>query len=190
MESLKAYLNAISPLQEHTWQAIQPHFSYSALPKGAYYIQEGQIAKEFALLQKGVVRAFHRNRDGSEYNKRFFTCPSMIGSYASLITGTPSLFTQQALTDCQILKADYATISSLYLIYPDLERLARKFAENYFVENEKKEVEIVVLNADERYLQFQKDYPGLEQQISQYHIASFLGITPTQLSRIRRKLLS
>ncbi|MOA17990.1 hypothetical protein D3C78_1382750 [compost metagenome] len=63
-------------------------------------------------------------------------------------------------------------------------------AENYFVDKEEKEIEIVLLDADKRYELFQQKFPDLEQLIPQYHIASYLGITPTQLSRIRRKLVS
>ncbi|MGE4347904.1 MAG: Crp/Fnr family transcriptional regulator, partial [Flavobacteriaceae bacterium] len=64
----------------------------------------------------------------------------------------------------------------------------RKLAEQFFVHKEQREVNIVMLDADKRYLIFQQEFPFLEQLIPQYHIASYLGITPTQLSRIRRKL--
>jgi len=67
--------------------------------------------------------------------------------------------------------------------------VARKLAEIFFVQKEQREIEIVLLDADRRYSLFQKQFPQLEQQIPQYHIASYLGVTPTQLSRIRRKRL-
>ena len=70
----------------------------------------------------------------------------------------------------------------------DLERLARKMAEYYFLEKERKELEIVMLNATERYQLFQAEFPKIEQYIPQYHVASYLGITPIQLSRIRHRL--
>jgi hypothetical protein len=76
---------------------------------------------------------------------------------------------------------------NLYNTFPALERFARKLAESYFVLKEKREIELVLLEAGERYLIFQKEFPGLENRIPQYHIASYLGITPTQLSRIRAK---
>lgn len=71
----------------------------------------------------------------------------------------------------------------------DIERLARKLAELFFVQKEQREIDIVLLDADKRYLLFQKEFPGLENMIPQYHIASYLGITPTQLSRIRKKIV-
>lgn len=92
---------------------------------------------------------------------------------------------QQALTNCTIWETDYANIKQLYDVCPDLERLGRITAEYYFVEKEMREVNLLMLEAKEYYKIFQQQYPTLEQQISQYHIASFLGITATQLSRIR-----
>ena len=71
----------------------------------------------------------------------------------------------------------------------ELERLRRKIAEQFFVWNEKKQLEMAFLEAKERYVIFKKEYPTLESIISQYHIASYLGISATQLSRIRQKLV-
>jgi len=84
--------------------------------------------------------------------------------------------------------ANFEEFSRLYLSCPDLERAARILAERFFVQKEQREIELVVLDADQRYRLFQQQFPQLENQITQYHIASYLGITPTQLSRIRRKL--
>jgi CRP-like cAMP-binding protein len=89
------------------------------------------------------------------------------------------------MTDCVIWTLKYDEITSRYDACPDLERLARKMAEYYFLQKEKKELEIVLLNATERYQIFQTEFPGIEQHIAQYHVASYLGITPIQLSRIR-----
>jgi hypothetical protein len=70
----------------------------------------------------------------------------------------------------------------------ELERLRRSIAERLFVGNEKKQLEMALMDATERYLIFKEQHPGLEDLIPQYHIASYLGISPTQLSRIRKNL--
>ena len=157
------------------------------LPKGSYFIEEDEIAKNIGFLSRGVIRAFYRNSEGTEYNKHFFVAESVVGGYSSLVTASPNKINQQALTDCTLWVADYAQISQCYDRYPDFERVGRRLAELFFVNKEQREIEIVLLQADERYRRFQKEYPLLEQLIPQYHIASYLGITPTQLSRIRRK---
>lgn len=188
MIDLKQYLYSISPLQEKTWLKIEPLFSEVILKKGNSFVEEGRVATQFALLKSGVIRAFYRGQGGKEYNKFFFTNPSIVGGYSSLITGLPNQFIQQALSDCELLVADYRAFSKLYDSCPDLERLGRRYAENYFVEKERKEVEIILYEAEKRYLMFREQYPQLEHQIPQYHIAAYLGITPTQLSRVRKKI--
>jgi CRP-like cAMP-binding protein len=187
LTTLKQFLYTLSPISELTWQRIKSLFIETKLKKGDYFIEEGQLATQFAFVQSGVIRGFYRDKQGTEYNKHFFVAPSIAGGYTSLITGKPNQISQQALTDCQLLQANYQTFTALYDICPDLERVGRRFAERYFVEKERKEIEIVLLDAESRYRLFQENYPGLEQHIPQYHIASFLGITPTQLSRIRKK---
>jgi CRP-like cAMP-binding protein len=187
MTELYNYLNAISPLQDKTWSRVKDIFSEKELRKGEYFAVEGEKSKQIGFLTSGIIRAFYRNNEGLEYNKHFFISNNIIGGYSSLVTSTPNKIIQQALTDCKLLVGNYAEITKLYDLYPDFERFGRRLAELYFVSKEQREIEIVLLNADERYLIFRRDYPQLEQLIPQYQIASYLGITPTQLSRIRRK---
>ncbi|UXP31019.1 Crp/Fnr family transcriptional regulator [Reichenbachiella agarivorans] len=187
MEDLYNFFNAISPIQEDTWKVVKNIFSEHSLKKGEYFIEGGKIAKKFGFLRQGVIRAFYRNHEGVEYNKHFFTKNNMVGGYSSLVTQLPNTINQQALTDCELLIGNYKKLTDLLDKHQDLERLLRKIAEGYFVNKEQREVEIVLLEANKRYAIFQKEYPQLEQLIPQYHIASYLGITPTQLSRIRKQ---
>lgn len=188
VSDIQTFFNSLSPVSNESWDQFSALFTPKILKKGDYFITSGQTAKEIGFLETGVVRAFYRNNEATEYNKHFFVNPCFIGGYSSLITGTPNQINQQALTECKILTAKYADIQSLYKTCPDIERAARILAELFFVQKEQREIEIVLLDADKRYEIFQKDFPQLEQQIPQYHIASYLGITPTQLSRIRKKL--
>jgi CRP-like cAMP-binding protein len=190
MNELKDYFNAISNLKESTWDKIAPFFKEEKLLKNEYFAKENKTARKIAFLKTGVVRAFFINQEGKDYNKQFFVGQSIIGAYTSLLTGSRNLIAQQALTDCEIYTCDYASLTKLFDEYPDLERFARKIAEHYFLEKEKKEIEIVLLDASQRYILFQKEFPTLEQLISQFHIASYLGVSATQLSRIRRQLVS
>ena len=190
MNELKEYFNSISTLSESTWDKISPFFKEDRLLKNEYFAEENKTAIQIAFLKTGVVRAFFINQEGKDYNKQFFVGQSIIGAYSSLLTGNVNLIAQQALTDCVIYTCDYVSLTKLYKECPDLERFARKIAEYYFLEKEKKEIEIVLLDASQRYILFKKEFPTLEQQIPQFHIASYLGISATQLSRIRRQFLS
>jgi len=187
MDNLKKYLDTFNPLSIETWNKVKILFSEKALAKEAHFIDDNQVAKQIAFLEKGIVRAYYRNNEGKEYNKHFSIAPSFIGGYASLITGRKNSINQQALTECKIWVADFDRLSALYEKCRDLEFVARKWAERQFVEKEQREIELVMLDADKRYAMLQEQFADLEQLIPQYHIASYLGITATQLSRIRKK---
>ncbi|PWJ43098.1 Crp/Fnr family transcriptional regulator [Sediminitomix flava] len=188
MENLKSYLSTISPISEETWTAVSQLFTFEQLNEKEFFIEENKYAEKIAFLEEGCVRAFFTNNEAKEYNKQFFVAPSLIGAYTSLLTKTPNLIPQQALTECKIWIADFNELEKMYELYHDLERLGRKIAEFYFLEKEKKELEMALQNATERYLKFRKQFPNLEQVIPQYHIASYLGISATQLSRLRKNL--
>lgn len=188
MENLIAFFNKISPLSEQVLRLMQEVFVYDELKKGDYFVKKGQYAKEIAFLETGIVRAYYINNEGKEYNKTFFSAPTIIGSYASLISKQKNAVAQQALTDCRIWKASFHKIEQLSAGNYEIERLRRTIAEGYFLSNEKKEIEMALLDADERYLILREEFPGIELQIPQYHIAAYLGISPTQLSRIRKTM--
>ncbi len=188
MSQLKDYINSISPIADKTFEEFSSIFRHRRLHKDEMFINTGDVAKKIGFLTEGIIRAFYRNDDGQEYNKHFFIPPCFIGGYASLITGQTNQINQQALTTCSILEANYSGLVQLYDKYPDLERFARMLAERFFVQKEQREIELVLLNANERYEILRSEFPELEQLVPQYHIASYLGITPTQLSRIRRAL--
>jgi CRP-like cAMP-binding protein len=186
--NLKEYLNSITEIKDETWKEIEGLFSEITIAKGDYFVRNGEVALKIGFLKSGVLRAFYTNRHGKEYNKHFFLQNSLVGAYSSLISGKENRIAQQALTDCTIIVADYKKLTELYNLYPDFERFSRKYAELSFVQKENRELEIVLLDADKRYSIFRKQFPNLDQIIPQYHIASYLGISPTQLSRIRKTL--
>ena len=186
-EAIK-YLNNISPLSQEAIHSLAELFKSTVLKEGDFFIEEGKYAKEIGFLESGVARAFFVNDEGKEYNKQFFVGPTLIGAYASLLTKQKNKIAQKALTECKIWKVSFGEIELLYEKFHDVERLGRKIAEYYFLQKEKKEIEMALLDAEKRYLIFRQEFPGLEMKIPQYHIASYLGISPTQLSRVRNSL--
>ena len=188
MEELVKYINKISPLSKEAIHSLTELFRPTDLKEKEFFIEEGKYAKELGFLESGIARAFYVSPDGKEYNKQFFVGPTLIGAYTSLLTKQKNQIAQQALTDCKIWRAPFNEIESLYEKFHDIERMGRKIAEYYFLEKEKKELEMALLDAEKRYLILRQDFPSLEMKIPQYHIASYLGISPTQLSRVRNKM--
>lgn len=187
MEELKSYLRKLIPFTDEEAEMFISLFSEIQLKKHDYFAEEGKYASKLAFLSMGIMRAFFRNNSGNEYNKTFFTPPNFVAAYSSVTTKQKNLINIQCLTDCHLLVADFDKVTLLYKDFPKIESLARILAEHKFAIKEKREIELVTLEAKERYDIFKNEHPGLENQISQYHIASYLGISPTQLSRIRTK---
>ena len=186
--SIYHFINHISPLSTDTWELLLAHAQVVALKKYDFFVKEGEVSREIGILTQGIVRSYYLKEDGKEYNKTLFAAPNIIGSYVSLITGQPNRLPQQALTDCQVTTIPLRIIEKLSEERIEVERLRRKIAELFFVLKENRELEMALLEADERYLIFREAFPGVEQLIPQYHIASYLGISATQLSRIRKKM--
>ena len=185
MVTLEERLNQIIAFDPESLDALVSCFEEAELPKGMAFAKKGEYSKHIAFVKSGVLRAFYSNEKGEVYNKTFFTESSLVGAYSSLVTGQKNLINIDALTQCSILVAPFEHITKLYTQFPTVERMARILAEQFFVSKEKREIELVTLEAKDRYAIFQKEHPGLEQRIPQYHIASYLGVSPTQLSRIR-----
>ena len=188
MSAINDFIESIHPISASAQMGIDAIFTQrSGMNKGDFFCRSGEPSTTIGFLEQGIIRAFYRNSEGQEYNKHFFVGPCFIGAYSAMITGTTNRINQEAMSECIVWEASYSALLALYDQHHDLERMARKLAESFFVQKEQREIDIVQLDADERYTIFQKQYPTLEQQIPLYHIASYLGISATQLSRIRAK---
>jgi CRP-like cAMP-binding protein len=184
--ALVGYLNAIYSLKPDTWAALEPLLQAVRVAKGAHLASAGRPATRLGLLEAGWVRAYYVSADGTEYSKYLFHGPALVGDYASLLTGEPVRTPQQTLSECIVHLADWQRVQRLFDRHRDLERLARRFAELLYLENERRELELVTLPAAERLRLLLERYPTIERDLPKYQIAAHLGITPTQLSRIRR----
>lgn len=184
---LSQFLCSVINFSDTELEAFISLFDEERMTKKHFFAKKGEYSRKIAFIETGILRAFYTNEKGEEYNKTFFTANQFVGAYSSLLTQKQNLIDIQCLTDCVMWVADFKSITRLYDDFPKIERLARILAEQFFVNKEKREIELVTLEAKERYQIFLEEHKGLENQIPQYYIASYLGITPTQLSRIRAK---
>lgn len=188
MKGFRTYIDNFVQLENDTFKELSEIFEETHLDKKEIFSKEGEYAKHIGFLEKGIIRSFIRTNDGKEYTKQFFVAPTFVGAYSSLLTNQPNRIIQEAQTKCNIWKADYSKIEMLYDKYHELERIGRKIAEFYYLEKEQSIIEFATLDATKRYLLLKNRFPNIESKIPQYHIASYLGITATQLSRIRKKM--
>lgn len=176
---------SIHPLEPAAWAAILPLVTRRTYAPREHLSPLGSVQTTVGLLESGRVRAYYTTADGKEYNKHFFTGPDFVGDYASLLTGRPVEVPQQALTPCAVWSIDRAALIALESQHPSLVQLQRRFAEGLYLLKERRELEMATMNATERYARLVDEHPGIEVDVPLYEIAAYLGITPTQLSRVR-----
>lgn len=153
-----------------------------------YFIREGEIPKKFAFAFSGLFRYVYINHKGHEFTKGIITENSFISSYSAMVSKSPSHFFIEALEDAEILKIPYE--KWLTLLETDIFwfKFLLGFIEKGFGIKEKRERDLLLLNAETRYLNFMSEFPGMDKRISQTIIASYLGIQPESLSRIRKNI--
>lgn len=183
LAALKTQLESYAPISEATWQRLQTLCTTRTLAKGETLYATGERPTSFAFVYRGLFRVYALDADGREYNKNFFDEGMFPGSMAALLTETPSQFASE------VLLIDFAAYRQLLFQSQDLMVFQIVYLEkNWLLAKDAREVEIIQENATQRYQRFLTDFADMSERIPQYHIASHLGITPTQLSRIRKKL--
>ena len=189
LSSLRLAMSDYAPLSDETWRSFIPLCTLSSLPKETSLYQAGRIPDSFAFVVKGLVRAFVINEQGNEYNKNFFAESQFPGSMTALLTKQPSRLAFETIEDSLLIEIDFNGFRQHLFNNSELMAFQIHYLEkNWLLHKDAREIELVQDEATQRYLQFTSDYSSLVNRLPLYHIASHLGITPTQLSRIRKKL--
>lgn len=186
-EKLFKTFNELSSITKEAWADFLPLFTPLELKRNEYLLREGARVSHCYVLTEGIVRVYY-NKEGNEYNKTFFTPGMFPTPLTALLSNTPSALSFQALTPCQLISFSYHKFKELSDKHRCLERIFLKILENVWIKKERHDIQMVTNDATTNYMLFREQFPHLENLIPQYHIASYLGITPIQLSRIRAKL--
>lgn len=156
--------------------------------KKEFLLQEGQICKKAFFINKGCMRLFY-NVEGVENTIQFFFDNSWYTDYTSFLTEQPCMENMQALEPCEIVQFTKVDLYKLYEKYPVFDRVGRVMAENAFLSLSRLNKMLTNEEPEQRYLNLLKDRPELMERIPQHYIASYLGIKPESLSRIRKRIL-
>lgn len=161
-------------------------FTPLTLEKDAHFLLAGDVPTRIGFLVSGLMRMYYVDLDGNEYTKSIIPAGDFITSHSALILREPSPLYIRAEQPSQILVLSYEDYEQLDA--PHWQIVRRKLVERLYIKKEKRERQLLLDDATTRYLTFLEEFPDLEDQIQQYHIASYLGITPVSLSRIRASL--
>jgi CRP-like cAMP-binding protein len=158
------------------------------LRKRQYLLQAGDISRNEYFVNSGCLRAYTVDDKGLEHVVQFAIEDWWINDMYSFLTQTPATYYIDVLEDAELVCFDRNAYDQLLEKVPKFERMFRIMLQKSFVAQQRRIIENMSLTAQERYLLFQQRYPQFEQRIPQHQIASFLGITPESLSRIRKQL--
>lgn len=182
------FLNSFLDISEETFSKLSDIAVYRKFETGKLIGKPGEVPTKIYMLISGVMRAYLGSETGKEYNKNFFMPFSFVGAFTGLIKRQPSTLIYEALTDCKVYEVDFETFMVLCKEDINISNLYNRVLEHVFIKYEERQLELISMDATQRYLKLIKKIPEIEHLISQYQIASYLSITPVQLSRIRKKL--
>jgi CRP/FNR family transcriptional regulator, anaerobic regulatory protein len=152
-------------------------------------LQEGQVCRYAYFINRGCFRYFY-NVNGRENTAQFFFENGWYTDYNSFLTGKPSTQNIEALEETEVLLLAAKDLQELYTTIPKFERFGRLMAENAFLGIRQRSEMLENQSAEERYLKLMKERPKVFERVPQHYIASYLGIKPPSLSRIRKRIFA
>jgi CRP-like cAMP-binding protein len=161
---------------------------YKLIRKRQYLVQAGDVCKFDSFVVKGCLRTYFVDERANEHVVQFAVENWWTGDLYSFLTQSPAAYNTDALEDAELLQIDQASLDTLYMRVPKFERFFRILSQRAFIAAEQRVIATISQTAEERYVHFLDRYPGLDQRVPQHLIASYLGITPEFLSRIRRQM--
>jgi CRP-like cAMP-binding protein len=168
-------------------KVIMPYFEFKKFKKRNILLDIGKVSDEVFYLIKGCIRLYCE-KDGEELSTYFFTESMFAGSYDSFLSRKPSKVAIETLEDCEVLVLSHKSQEKLYKVFPKMNEFVRKAIEQRFILLHDLFISYLLNSPEERYLMLLKNRPELLQRIPQHQIASYLGVTPVSLSRIRNRV--
>jgi CRP-like cAMP-binding protein len=180
-QKIRTYHN-ISENSELEWTKLLRSKTYN---KGDYFVREGQSPKDVAFVVKGLFYQSYTTDTGDIVIKNFFPEQRLAASVGAMLSNTKSVYNIVAIEKSTVLTYNFFDFKDLANKHIDIAAFYIKYMEvHWIIEKEPFEISLRHFDAKVRYGEFLKKYPQLVKRLKKHHIASYLGITPTQLSRI------
>lgn len=185
VELLIQTLNFIRPLSDALDKRFRDTLVEERLPKRYLLLEEGQIADKIYFINKGFARAFYYTRSGKECTSWFMGKGELMISVYSFYTQQPAAENIELLENSELLSMKWNQLQGIYADFPEYNFTGRIVTEKYYQLSEERTVLLRTLSAKERYEKLILTHPDILQKASQGQIASYLGISPETLSRVR-----
>lgn len=190
MNNLNDFINNFHVLPQESYANFCKLTKFVKFSNKDILAKYGEVPENLFILKSGVVRSYYTDEKGKEYIRSLFIPFSATGALGALILDKSSDISYDCLTDCELYAINFKDLKKLALRDKDIAYMYARALESVFLLLESRIYSLTVLDATMRYEKIKKAIPNIENLIPQYHIASFLNITPVQLSRIRKKIYS
>ncbi|WP_428663211.1 Crp/Fnr family transcriptional regulator [Runella sp.] len=188
MKALIRHFQEYIPLTEEEIKLLEPRVQTRRIKRRQMILQEGFVCRHYSFVVEGCFKMYGVDDKGFEHNIQFAAEGDWIADIGSFHTQKPSKLFIEALENAEIIQIEQPNLYFLYLNIPKLDRIFKVLIENKFVELQNRVLQTFSSTAEQRYLSFLEQYPNLANRLPNTQIASYLGITPEFLSKIRRDL--
>ncbi len=165
-------------------------FSPKKLRRRQYILQQDDICKNLIFVEKGILRSYSIDNKGNEHIIQFAPEGWWISDVYSFLTGEAAVYNIEAIEDSELLLISKSSLDELYERLPKFERYFRLLSQANMVATHRRLTSTLSASADEKYLRLLSAYPNIVARVPQHMIASYLGITPETLSRVRKRIVS
>lgn len=186
---LRQYVSQLAPLTSNELAFLEEQCVYREVPKKFALISEGEVAKEIYFINKGCIRLFYP-KEGEEVTAFIFLENLFATSLESLLQQAPSQQSLETLEDSELLVISHENLTEVYAYSTNFQMMGRRIAEQRFINAQRILSSHILDSPEERYEKLLTTQPEWFQRVPQHYIASFLGITPVSLSRIRKRISS
>jgi CRP-like cAMP-binding protein len=186
-EHVLPLLQRFTPIPKAEWKHAETLLRFRELAAGDALTEAGNVADRLAFVVRGLLRKLHVTARGKPIVRDFAGPGSIAGAYVSLLTGKPSYLRVEALEATALFVLEWKELDALYERHACWQTLGRKLAESFVIERETRAHELLTLSASERYASFCATHRDFVPRLRAYDIASYLGITPVALSRLRAR---
>ena len=187
-QRLSAYFSRYRKLSDHEKTVIEQHAVIKSLPKGASLLREGEAVRMNFFVLKGCVRQYYL-ADGQENTSNFFTEDDWIMPSVHHSRNGLSAYYLECLEETQLVVADNERGNAMLREFPEFQQIAQEVLEQEIMRQQHALAKYINESAEQRYLSMQESRPDLINRLPQYLIASYIGVKPESLSRIRRRIV-
>lgn len=180
--------NSKVPLTPEDEEIIKPFLSSKKLRKRQYLLQDGDICKSIAFVEKGTLRSYIVDDEGVEHITQFAIEGWFISDLYSFLTGEVAALNIDAVSDCEVILISRSAHDELLQRCAKYETFTRELITGAYLALQKRLNSLSSSTLEEQYEAFIKKYPEIAQRVPQHMIASYLGLTPETLSRVRRRI--